>query len=784
MKAASPFRQSRAPRRPARPKSGPTVAPVVRTPSADTPQQAVATPSEVWGPNDVLSLQQAIGNQAVQRTLERSTPRATSPQSRPQSTIASIVPAAVILRAATDPVTAVRQPITLPSSVGRSGANSVNGVRTVQSRLRELNYLAQADFERESPAPTATGTVPQASLAATIVAIETLQREVLGVTNPTGRVNSPSQTLDALNRAIARPTAAEFDAVRNARGGITETVVQGVAITGAVGNVPAASVTAGTANRPADVRAVQTRLVQLGHLAANHGESPAETVTTSVAASSLTRTRAAITRFQTREVNYWRTRGSVTGTVTTGVVSPNDATHQLLTSIANYREQFSSGEDISFKDHVQSPYTENAGGVQVGGTARPQSAPETVFTAMGLTTQQTHALQYVSSHEGNFDALNTYDRARVSFGFIQFAGGRGLPPMLALLKSRQPAIFTQMFQAYGIDVEFNVVRGQIANATVVVFDPDAQRVLRGPTAEEAIRDNKKLSAIFIRAGRNTQVQETQVEAATRDYVTNSLNAQATYQADLVEVLAAPGGAVTATHVGAAARTFRASPAYQTLRAANRIRERQTQSSATLGTLLNSEQGLATLMDRAIQEGAGPGGGGVVRLQGALRWVADQRGLADITQVAGYEQQVLQQVVDDLTADIDIATQLGAAIQSLAALKAATQVATATVASVLAAAAANTARTQVDAAITALPRKSFTPARTRLEHATTGLPPQRTALDFAPVPQTVPALRTLIGTISTRLGQLKPNTVNASTFRQRVQSILGSTLAAPPQPQNH
>lgn len=544
------------------------------------------------------------------------------------------------VEAATDPVVPVRPPLTIRESAGRRGRNRVDDVRVVQAVLRDLRFLSAADFATESPAAGATGNVAEARLTATIAAIDSLQRAVQGRARPDGRIDSAGATMKALNRAIPQPTAAEFAAISGQLATMTETIVRGVALMQPVGNVSNAEVAAGRGNLPDEVRAVQARLMQLAHLRPGHGEIPLA----GAAAAQLPRTRAAITAFQRDEVAFWRGRGEVAGAVTPGVVAPNDATHQLLHRITSYREQFASGEDIRFRDFVKSGYTRDAGGVMFAGTAAPAALANSAYQAAGLTADQTAALQFVSRHEGNFDALNTYDVARVSFGFIQFAGGRGLPPFLALLKSRQPQVFANLLGAFGIEVEFNVEGGgmtRITNATVVVVDPAARAVLRDDTAEAFIRDTKKLSAVLIRAGRNTTVQEVQVEAATRDYLLPALATNVEYEADIVEELAGAGGAVTATHVGAAARRFRATAPFATLQTAGRIRERRATTRARLETLIDSQQGVAILLDRVIQEGIG---GGTTRLARAIRWVADQQGLADVAAVAAHEGAVLQQVL--------------------------------------------------------------------------------------------------------------------------------------------
>ncbi len=775
--------------------------------------------------------------------------------------------APTVQRSATDPVDPVLPTITLTAGVGEGRPNNIDDVVLVQDRLHALGYLTDAGHAAETPAAGATGTIPEANLTETIAAIRAFQAEVMGMAAPDGAVDAGAgASLRHLNRAVPRPTAAASAAVEAARTGITQTTVRGVTITAPVGEVSNADVIAGNGNRPADVRAVQVRLVQLRHLAADHGETPTiapvavpivlgegvgsgrpnlaadvrpiqarvatlghleaadlaaeapaagatgalpeadltATIaaieafqracglgvdgavdvggttlgflnTDSVPSGALPRTKQAIARFQDREVDFWRARPEISGTRTARRVAPGDATASLLDQISSYRIEFPGGEEIRFRDFVRSGYTRHAGGTSVGGIARPSALPEAEYTTVGLTPEQTAALRYVSAHEGNFDALNTYDVARVSFGFIQFAGGRGLPPFMALLKSREPATFARLFQTYGIDVEFDVSGGAISNAEVVVLDPATNTLLRGVPAEEAIRDSQRLSAIFMRAGRDVAVQRIQIQAATRDYVLPALGRSTSIEADIVEVLAAPGGAVTATHVGAAAVTFRGTTAYRDLNAAGRIRERSETTSAAMETILSSEQGLGVLMDRAIQEGVGGGHG---RLRDAVRWVAHEQGVVDIAAMGGHEARILQQVVDDLTADIEIGTILSRARGHIVALRRAANATGATVAGVLARADADSARTEVDAAITALPRKSPSAARNYLDGV---LRTERDRLDFAPPPATVAALRTLLDSIRRALelnNAAQRRISNAPAFRRRVQGVLGSTLAAP------
>lgn len=139
----------------------------------------------------------------------------------------------------------------------------------------------------------------------------------------------------------------------------------------------------------------------------------------------------------------------------------------------------------------------------------------------GLNEDAARALRFVSQHEGGFDAVNTWDRARFSWGFIQFAGGRGLPPMLAHFKSQSPELFHRHLGQYGVDV----IANREGEPTPVYVDPAGGRYLYGDRAEQAWGDNPLLVSLFIRAGQDPEVQRLQIEAACNLYVRPALRAQ-------------------------------------------------------------------------------------------------------------------------------------------------------------------------------------------------------------------------------------------------------------------
>ncbi len=394
-------------------------------------------------------------------------------------------------------------------------------------------------------------------------------------------------------------------------------------------------------------------------------------------------------------------------------------------------------------DHVASEHTQNAEGVDYLGTAAPDAVSASDYLALGLSAAESAALRRVSANEGRFDAVHTYDRAAVSVGFIQFAGGRGLGRYLALLKLRQPVKFRDLFQRYGLDVELSVnARGDIDWAQVVVMDPGAARVLRGPAAEAAIRDDKRLTAVLIRSGRDGDVQRVQIEAAIRDYAAPALAWRARW---------AP------------------------------------RAAAPLRSLLRSRTGLAALFDRAIQEGVRAAGARFDRVIGALNAARQRAGdgsepppltLEDLQRREG---DILAELERDLSAATSTADAIARARDALAAL--AVRPAGATLDGELrrpelatARRALADARAELQNVVNVSAPRGMTIAETitamasEIDTAITGMSLEPAPASFAQLDGTLARARDAVATVAGPLA-------TARTFLRRVQSIRRSMLDA-------
>lgn len=138
--------------------------------------------------------------------------------------------------------------------------------------------------------------------------------------------------------------------------------------------------------------------------------------------------------------------------------------------------------------------------------------------SVGLTHKQARALQWVSTHEGKFDAINSYDRGIFSYGFIQFVGasahGGSLNKLLASMKAWAPSLFQRVFQRVGLDVEGGVL-------TVLT---ETNRTLSGDAAWSYVQRTVPLYAPFIQAGFDPTLVREQLRMANELYVVPTLNA--------------------------------------------------------------------------------------------------------------------------------------------------------------------------------------------------------------------------------------------------------------------
>ncbi|GAB4327033.1 MAG: hypothetical protein OHK0038_00610 [Flammeovirgaceae bacterium] len=294
---------------------------------------------------------------------------------------------------------------------------------------------------------------------------------------------------------------------------------------------------------PDDLEKVQTRLVQLGLLSASHNETPLMLKQRlrggDIWPDSIPQTINAIGKFQSQyKVSFWAqtpARVAMMGTdkYTPNVVAPNDLTYKILREFTKYKITFPhpvSQQKITaeFNNFVVSGFNEYYDGVGYKGLSQTD-LPLEVFKNLGLDEGLAMAVKYVSKHEGNFDAINSYDKAIFSYGLIQFAGtpsGGALGRLLGRMKWEQPKYFEEHFQRFGIDVDYQMKNGKISFGEIKVFDLKTKTgkfEVSGIEAEKAIRADKQLYGCFLRAGYEPALMISQIGMAIDDYVRPALN---------------------------------------------------------------------------------------------------------------------------------------------------------------------------------------------------------------------------------------------------------------------
>ncbi len=215
---------------------------------------------------------------------------------------------------------------------------------------------------------------------------------------------------------------------------------------------------------------------------------------------------------------------------------------------------FDDGDSYTYTDNIRvgSPsyaYYRYPQGVMDGGENLrkiPDAQLTPLFTAAGFSPSEQRAAMAVSRLEGGFDSVNTYDTGYVSIGFIQFitgATGRGsLIEVLRQEKQDQPDQYAKDFHRYGIEVGDDGV--------LAVVDPVSSAELTGADAVQKTILDKRLTAIWQRAGRHSMAfRVAQVKVAKTHYwpaddpVTVTINGQ-TITGKVSDVIKSDAGMTT------------------------------------------------------------------------------------------------------------------------------------------------------------------------------------------------------------------------------------------------
>jgi hypothetical protein len=208
----------------------------------------------------------------------------------------------------------------------------------------------------------------------------------------------------------------------------------------------------------------------------------------------------------------------------------------------------------------------------------------------GVTQSEAKVMKAVSILEGGFDSVNTYDTGYVSVGFIQFAslkdGAGSLCKVLLDYKIQDHVGFQTNFRRFGLDVT--------PQGSLVALDWETGYEAQGPEANRRIIDDKRLIAVFQRAGlKSPSFNASQIRTAKSQY----------YPADDVIDIGILGVSQT----------------------------------GKISQFIKSEAGMATLMDRKVNTGSfGP-------LVIILQKLALEKNLRNFDDFAKYERQIVTEL---------------------------------------------------------------------------------------------------------------------------------------------
>ncbi|MFY7826328.1 MAG: LysM peptidoglycan-binding domain-containing protein [Flectobacillus sp.] len=170
-----------------------------------------------------------------------------------------------------------------------------------------------------------------------------------------------------------------------------------------------------------------------------------------------------------------------------------------------------------FRDNYPSPNRVNAAGISYAGK---NTFDSNVSAFQDLCPQPFYleVLHHIAKNEGCFDAVNSYDKAIFSFGFLQFTGaqlsGSILSQVLNRFKVRDEYAFNDCFGQYGID---------IVGGTKPIFRVETPKgILENDAAYTEVANNLQLTGAFVASSFRRSMIRAQVELALEEYVLKAL----------------------------------------------------------------------------------------------------------------------------------------------------------------------------------------------------------------------------------------------------------------------
>lgn len=301
-------------------------------------------------------------------------------------------------------------------------------------------------------------------------------------------------------------------------------------------------------------------------------------------------------------------------------------------------------DNIAFADRKTyfTSYRQTVGVVQGGKKVGKyegdeKKALDALFASVARSPAEQHVLLGVSALEGGFESVNTYDNGYVSIGLIQFIfardGNGSLSSVLQQMKTDDPTAFQADFHRFGVDVG--------PDRIVDVVDLATGTEKHGADAVQAIINDKRLTAVFERAGGHDPFRRAQLVIAQKGYWPGDDPVMVTR----LVLKEQKGGAAAPTVLGTfvsgsetdtppeVAAALAAAPTKQQTDPGYRCWVDTETLTAKVSDIIRSEAGLATLMDRKVNTG------NIRGLSGVVADIMQANRLQKIEDVIPYERTI-------------------------------------------------------------------------------------------------------------------------------------------------
>jgi peptidoglycan endopeptidase LytF len=175
---------------------------------------------------------------------------------------------------------------------------------------------------------------------------------------------------------------------------------------------------------------------------------------------------------------------------------------------------------VKLHDHVVAFATDTRLGLEGSASGDTRAGITAALAGAPIGADRRAILGLLSEHEGTFSNVNTWDRAVITFGFIQWttdaAGDGTLTGVMQAVRDAAPDAYRRCFQRFGLDLGRSNGR-RVFKLTL----PDGSVLLAGDAARRMQTSVKHVAALSA-AGLDPDVQAAQLRVAVEDKIDGML----------------------------------------------------------------------------------------------------------------------------------------------------------------------------------------------------------------------------------------------------------------------